>query len=82
MSKEVKTTARKRINKANIVATANQRGFYTDSEKTQLRSLEVKNTIQRVNNRIIGNPELDVTKLYALQVAMEAFNEKVKEILK
>lgn len=51
----VKTSDRKRPNKAFINQMAQFRGFMTGNEKTQLATLDVKNVMQRVNNRAMSD---------------------------
>jgi LPS O-antigen subunit length determinant protein (WzzB/FepE family) len=51
----VKTSDRKRPNKAFISQMAAFRGFMTGNEKTQLATLDVKNIMQRVNNRAMSD---------------------------
>lgn len=51
----VKTSDRKRPNKTFINQMAQFRGFMTGNEKTQLATLDVKNVMQRVNNRAMSD---------------------------
>lgn len=51
----VKTSDRKRPNKTFIQKMAQFRGFMTGNEKTQLATLDVKNIMQRVNNRAMSD---------------------------
>jgi hypothetical protein len=55
----VKTSERKRPNKKFIEATVALRGYMTGNEKTQLASLEVKNAMQRVNNKAMSDSVVD-----------------------
>lgn len=50
-----KTSNRNRPNKAYIEQMAAFRGHMTGNEKTQLATLNVKNAMQRVNNRAMSD---------------------------
>ena len=51
----VKTSDRKRPNRQFIESMANFRGYMTGNEKTTLATLDVKNAMQRVNNRAMSD---------------------------
>jgi len=51
----VKTSDRKRPNKTFIMKMVAFRGHMTGNEKTQLATLDVKNVMQRVNNRAMSD---------------------------
>ena len=55
----IKTSDRKRPNKAFISQMAAFRGFMTSNEKVQLSSLDVKNVMQRVNNKSMSDDVRD-----------------------
>jgi hypothetical protein len=76
----VRTSDKKRPNKTFIQQMAEFRGHMTENEKTQLKSLEVKNAMQRVNNRAMDE-KLEELQNIALQVVMIEFVNKVNKIL-
>lgn len=77
----VKTSDRKRPNKTFIQQMADFRGHMTGNEKTQLRGLEVKNALQRVNNRAMDE-KFDSKQNKELQKLMADFVKGVNAILK
>jgi LPS O-antigen subunit length determinant protein (WzzB/FepE family) len=70
----VKTSDRKRPNKAFISRMAAFRGFMTGNEKTQLATLDVKNIMQRVNNRAMSDNVNDNFN--------RADNERIQKLIK
>ena len=58
VKRPVQESNRKRPSKAFITRTAEIRGFMTGNEKTSLKTLDVKNAWQRINNRAMAD---DVT---------------------
>jgi len=69
-----KTSDRKRPNKAFIQKMVEFRGYMTGNEKTSLASLDVKNVMQRVNNRTLSDDVND--NFNATQ------NEKIQKLIK
>jgi hypothetical protein len=79
------TSSRKRPNKTFIQQMAEFRGHMTGAEKTQLAGLEVKNALQRVNNRAMCEDENIVfgsAENTELQKLMKYFVKRVNAILK
>jgi hypothetical protein len=76
----VKTSEKKRPNKTFIQQMAEFRGHMTENEKTQLKSLEVKNSLQRINNRAMSE-KLDEDQNLVLQKAMVEFIKVVNKTL-
>lgn len=78
---ELTTSTRKRPNKAKILKQGRLRGHLTDNENLLLSGLNVKNVLQRVNNR--GFDDLikphDCKKLQSL---FETFVSEIDLILK
>ena len=77
----VRTSEKKRPNKTFIQQMAEFRGHMTGNEKTQLKGLEVKNALQRVNNRAMDEKLSDKQNL-ELQKAMDAFVKSIDKVLK
>ena len=77
----VKTSDRKRPNKTFIQQMADFRGHMTENEKTQLSGLEVKNALQRVNNRAMDE-KFDSKQNKELEKLMADFVKGVNTILK
>lgn len=73
-----KTSERKRPNKQFIDKMVAFRGFMTGNEKTQLATLDVKNTMQRVNNIAMAD---DVTKQFS-GAENEALQKLIKQFVK
>jgi len=79
------TSDRKRPSKSFIQQMAEFRGHMTGAEKTQLAGLEVKNALQRVNNRAMSE---DATVVFSgaenveLQKLMKEFVKGVNAVLK
>ena len=77
----VRTSEKKRPNKTFIQQMAEFRGHMTENEKTQLKTLEVKNSLQRVNNRAMGD-KLEEQQNSELQKLMTEFVKDVNAIMK
>jgi hypothetical protein len=80
----VKTSDRKRPNKKFIEATVALRGYMTGNEKTQITSLEVKNAMQRVNNRSMSddvNDNFSGVENEALQKLMKRFVKDINAVI-
>ncbi len=85
MAAPVKTSKRKRPNKKFIEQMAKFRGHMTGNEKTLLSGLEVKNALQRINNRAMAedvNLNFTGAENVALQDLMKAFVKGVNQVLK
>lgn len=84
VKRPVKTSERKRPNRAFIEKMAEIRGFMSGNEKTLITGLKVKNALQRVNNRAMSE---DVTTHFTgeqnaeLQRLMKEFAKGVDAIL-
>ena len=76
----VKTSEKKRPNKTFIQQMAEFRGHMTENEKTQLKTLEVKNALQRINNRAMSE-KLEEDQNMELVVAMREFLKAVNKTL-
>ena len=76
----VRTSEKKRPNKTFIQQMAEFRGHMTGNEKTQLKGLEVKNALQRVNNRAMDE-KFDSKQNAQLQKLMAEFVKGVKSVL-
>ena len=76
----VRTSEKKRPNKTFIQQMAEFRGHMTGNEKTQLKGLEVKNTLQRINNRAMDE-KFDSKQNAQLQKLMAEFVKGVKSVL-
>jgi hypothetical protein len=85
VKRPVQQSARKRPSKAFITKCAEIRGFMTGNEKTSLKTLEVKNAWQKINNRSMSD---DVTVNFTsvendeLQRLMREFVAGVNKVLK
>lgn len=77
----VRTSEKKRPNKTFIQQMAEFRGHMTGNEKTQLKGLEVKNALQRVNNRAMDE-KFDSKQNKELQKLMADFVKGVNAVLK
>jgi hypothetical protein len=77
----VRTSEKKRPNKTFIQQMAEFRGHMTENEKTQLSGLEVKNALQRVNNRAMDE-KFDSKQNKELQKLMTDFVKGVNAVLK
>jgi hypothetical protein len=76
----VRTSEKKRPNKTFIQQMAEFRGHMTENEKTQLSGLEVKNALQRINNRAMDE-KFDSKQNAQLQKLMTEFVKGVKSVL-
>jgi hypothetical protein len=76
----VRTSEKKRPNKTFIQQMAEFRGHMTENEKTQLSGLEVKNALQRVNNRAMDE-KFDSKQNVKLQKLMAEFVKGVTAVL-
>jgi hypothetical protein len=76
----VRTSEKKRPNKTFIQQMAEFRGHMTGNEKTQLKGLEVKNALQRINNRAMDE-KFDSKQNAQLQKLMTEFVKGVKSVL-
>jgi hypothetical protein len=76
----VRTSEKKRPNKTFIQQMAEFRGHMTGNEKTQLKGLEVKNALQRINNRAMDE-KFDSKQNAQLQKLMAEFVKGVKSVL-
>lgn len=76
----VRTSEKKRPNKTFIQQMAEFRGHMTENEKTQLSGLEVKNALQRVNNRAMDE-KFDSKQNAKLQKLMAEFVKGVTAVL-
>jgi len=74
------TSDRKRPNKSFIKQMAEFRGHMTCNEKTMLTGLEVKNILQRVNNRAFDNA-IKAVECAEIQRLMKSFVKAVNEEL-
>ena len=76
----VRTSEKKRPNKTFIQQMAEFRGHMTGNEKTQLKGLEVKNALQRINNRAMDE-KFDSKQNAKLQKLMAEFVKGVTAVL-
>ncbi len=74
------TSDRKRPNKTFIQQMAEFRGHMTCNEKTMLVGLEVKNLLQRVNNRAFGE-SIKAGECAELQKLMKTFVKEANALL-
>lgn len=76
----VPTSPRKRPNKSFIEKMAEFRGYMTCNEKTMLEGLNVKNVLQRLNNRAFdGSIKADTCS--EIQKLMKAFVKEMDALL-
>lgn len=83
-TKPRKTSDRKRVNKAFIKKMAAFRGYTTGNEKTSLTTLDVKNALQRINNRSMSddvNDNFNGTQNEVLQKLMREFVKNVDAVI-
>ena len=83
-TKPRKTSDRKRVNKAFIEKMVAFRGFMTGNEKTSLSTLDVKNTMQRINNRAMSddvNDNFNGTQNEELQKLIKEFVKNVNAVI-
>lgn len=76
----VKTSERKRPNKAFINQMAQFRGFMTSNEKVQLATLDVKNVMQRVNNKAMSDSVIENLKSTECKELISIMKQFVKDI--
>lgn len=79
-----KTSDRKRPNKSFINKMAAFRGYMTGNEKTQLASLDVKNVMQRVNNRSMSddvNENFSAEKNKEIQKLIKSFVKEMDDLI-
>lgn len=85
VKRPVQESSRKRPSKAFILRTAEIQGFMSGNQKTSLKTLDVKNAWQRINNRSMAD---DVTLNFTgaendeLQRLMREFVKGVDAVLK
>jgi hypothetical protein len=80
-----KTSDRKRPNKTFIQKMVEFRGYMTGNEKTSLATLDVKNVMQRVNNRTLSddvNDNFDTSQCKELILLMRKFVKDVDKVIK
>jgi hypothetical protein len=85
VTRPVRESQRKRPSKDFIVRTAEIRGFMTGNEKTSLKTLEIRNAWQRINNRSMADDvRLNFTseENKELQRLMSEFVKGVDAVLK
>jgi hypothetical protein len=81
----VKTSERKRPNRAYIEQMAAFRGHMTGNEKTALATLDVKNVMQRVNNRTLSDvvtDNFDSAQCKELMAIMKKFVSDIENVIK
>jgi hypothetical protein len=81
----VKTSDRKRPSKSFITKMAEFRGFMTGNEKTQLATLDVKNVMQRVNNKTMSddvNDNFNSAECKELMAIMKRFVLDIDNVIK
>jgi len=76
----VRTSDRKRPNKAFINQMAQFRGFMTANEKLQLKTLDVKNVMQRVNNKSMSDNVNDNFSSKDVNELIKLINEFVRNV--
>ena len=80
----VKTSDRKRPNRQFIEQMANFRGYMTGNEKTSLATLDVKNAMQRVNNRAMSedvNTQLSGKQNAEIQRLIKQFVKEINAVI-
>ena len=80
----VKTSDRKRPNKTFIQKMVEFRGYMTGNEKTSLATLDVKNVMQRVNNRAMSddvNDNLTSTQNEQIQKLIKQFVKDIDAVI-
>lgn len=80
VKRPVKTSARKRPNRKFIEQMADIRGFMSGNEKVQLKTLEIKNAMQRLNNRAMSENVNDNFTSEQCKIITKLINEFVKNI--
>ena len=79
-----RTSDRKRPNKTFIQQMAEFRGHMTENERTQLATLEVKNILQKVNNRAMSektDTEFSDEQNMVLQILMDRFVKAINQVI-
>jgi hypothetical protein len=79
-----KTSDRKRPNKTFIQKMVEFRGYMTGNEKTQLATLDVKNVMQRVNNRTMSdnvNDNFNATQNEQIQKLIKQFVKDIDAVI-
>jgi hypothetical protein len=79
-----KTSDRKRPNKAFIQKMVEFRGYMTGNEKTQLTTLDVKNVMQRLNNRTMSdnvNDNFNATQNEQIQKLIKQFVKDIDAVI-
>ena len=79
-----KTSDRKRPNKTFIQKMVEFRGYMTGNEKTSLATLDVKNVMQRVNNRTLSddvNDNFNATQNEQIQKLIKQFVKNIDAII-
>ena len=75
-----KTSDRKRPSKSFIIQMSAFRGFMTGNEKVQLNSLNIKNVMQRVNNKTMSDDVRDNFKGTECKELISIMKQFVKDI--
>jgi hypothetical protein len=79
-----KTSDRKRPNKTFIQKMVEFRGYMTGNEKSSLATLDVKNVMQRVNNRAMSddvNDNFNATQNEQIQKLIKQFVKDIDAII-
>ena len=71
---------KKRANRTQITEQATERGYMTHNEQVMLKSLDVKNALQRINTRAFDG-ELKVKQCAEVKRLMTAFVKSINEII-
>ena len=79
-----KTSDRKRPNKTFIQKMVEFRGYMTGNEKTSIATLDVKNVMQRVNNRAMSddvNDNFNATQNEQIQKLIKQFVKDINAVI-
>jgi hypothetical protein len=79
-----KTSDRKRPNKTFIQKMVEFRGYMTGNEKTSIATLDVKNVMQRVNNRTLSddvNDNFNATQNEQIQKLIKQFVKDINAVI-
>lgn len=79
-----KTSDRKRPNKTFIQKMVEFRGYMTGNEKTSLATLDVKNVMQRVNNKTLSdnvNDNFNATQNEQIQKLIKQFVKNINAVI-
>jgi hypothetical protein len=79
-----KTSDRKRPNKTFIQKMVEFRGYMTGNEKTSIATLDVKNVMQRVNNRTLSddvNDNFNATQNEQIQKLIKQFVKDIDAVI-